>query len=640
MTNRISESELWTKKNIVSLIFIVAGLTLLVYSLKGVRRDVGDIFHRKAVAALNSKKYRDSIKYYGYAIAIYPRGEAYYYNRGLAYLFSGEWRRAEKDFSKYIDFAPEDASGYVARAQVRLLSGMRAEAEGDIHKAKQLDPSRYAKAAPEPGPLSKPDEAKIPEYGWGHRAVLMGHAYGVHLSSSTLWLPNTAPLDRGYAGAYPAFEHGGYWYFPVRGALVRYASQDKTFSLFKVPNERRQRAYSLGNLAVAEGKLLVSVQGLPLSIFDFEKERFVSNSLFGRLNLTKLVTDPYTGDIWAPTLDRMERWRADLKLWTNETGVFKANGMHLNGALIMPDEDYVWFAFSGWRGSGLMSYDKRNGKWSAYHRETLGRIGNNDREYQFGLLAVSGKYVLAAKSWPGGDLFAMDKASGKWTVYQGSSLSEGIALLMRELPELRWDGGSNDPLLFLHYSYKEHKLLLEHLKRTMEKNGLRKLLAFGTPEAYYAEGRIMARKNPAGAYSRQIEMPSLANVAYEQIIGPAGDDGVLLKTSSGVAYLDCAARKLAYFQPHVEFLEGDRFLPSKDKGKALICRQKWIASEEDAYSEPDSWKISELDLRKHTSVMRDGGHGACSGTAGVADKPVLLPSGRTVLLEWDGVLIR
>ena len=306
----------------------------------------------------------------------------------------------------------------------------------------------------------------------------------------------------------------------------------------------------------------------------------------------------------------------------------------------MPDEDYVWFAFSGWRGSGLMSYDKRSGKWFAYHRETLERIGNKNREYEFGLLAVSRKYVLAAKSWPGGDVFAMDKASGKWTVYQRQTLSEGISLLIRELPELRWDGGSNDPLLFLHYSYKEQKPLLDYLKRTMEKNGLRKLRAFGTPEAYYSEGEIVARENPAGVYSRQIEMPALPDMVYEQIIGPAGDDGVLLKTSSGVAYFDCAVHKLAYFQPRVEFLEGDRFLPSKDRGKALICRQKWIASEEDAYSAPDSWKISELDLRKRTSVIRDEGRGACPGAEGVVDKPVLLPSGRSVLLEWDGALIR
>ncbi|CBK23482.2 uncharacterized protein [Blastocystis hominis] len=70
--------------------------------------------------AFKDKEYEKAIRFYDYAIELFPKEPRYYSNRSAAYLGAGDRSRALADAEKTVDLSPTWAKGYSRKASVFL----------------------------------------------------------------------------------------------------------------------------------------------------------------------------------------------------------------------------------------------------------------------------------------------------------------------------------------------------------------------------------------------------------------------------------------------------------------------------------------------------------------------------------------
>lgn len=85
-------------------------------------------------------RYADAIGAYTGAVSNSTAYEAAYFNRGLAYLRSGNADKALEDFNAYVRIRPHDAEGYLHRALALSQLGDQRGAASAFARAKSFDP--------------------------------------------------------------------------------------------------------------------------------------------------------------------------------------------------------------------------------------------------------------------------------------------------------------------------------------------------------------------------------------------------------------------------------------------------------------------------------------------------------------------
>ena len=75
---------------------------------------------------------------YSQVIRVNPEKEILYVGRAEAYLFAGQYAKADKDIEKAIELAPDDPVVYVLRALGKLARYERESAKADLKRAVEL----------------------------------------------------------------------------------------------------------------------------------------------------------------------------------------------------------------------------------------------------------------------------------------------------------------------------------------------------------------------------------------------------------------------------------------------------------------------------------------------------------------------
>src|SRR5262245_29657839 len=115
-------------------------LLLLTFAWMAARR-INSVFINRGDAAMQAQDYRAALSDYTWA-ARFDRGDAHtYLNRGYAFRWLNDDRRAVLDFGRYIELRPDLASGYYARARSEVRLGQAEAAIADFGAAIAREPS-------------------------------------------------------------------------------------------------------------------------------------------------------------------------------------------------------------------------------------------------------------------------------------------------------------------------------------------------------------------------------------------------------------------------------------------------------------------------------------------------------------------
>jgi len=104
------------------------------------------IYFFKAISLSNEKRFSEVISLMSHAVSLDPDFMSAYYERGLAYAYTGDYDSAVADFSKTIELNPRDAAAFNNRG-LAYAKGKKQYDKGlsDFNRAIAIDP-RFADA--------------------------------------------------------------------------------------------------------------------------------------------------------------------------------------------------------------------------------------------------------------------------------------------------------------------------------------------------------------------------------------------------------------------------------------------------------------------------------------------------------------
>ncbi|MFA5161670.1 MAG: tetratricopeptide repeat protein [Elusimicrobiales bacterium] len=597
--------------------------------------------HRTALSELRAGQWDKSIEHYSRAISLYSKNEAYYFNRGLAYLNKSQYQNAIADFSKSIELNPAQYTGYLARGRAYSYNRNAIAAQADYAMAQELKSRLPQSSKPSPA-----EQQAVPDYNWGSKALKTGEGVVVEISPDVRWLPDTSLPERAREKSVIAYNN--FRYFALQGVFVRYDMKKAEYDFYRVKPLSGSTIYGFGDIAPYNGNVLAGVMGMPLLVFDVEKTKFTGHLFEGRKNLVSFITDPYTGDIWLPTYGHVDCFHAAEKVWTNyDDAISNTLGVRaMSGAeIVAADEKYIWMAGSYRNNSTLIAFDKQKRQWKSFAHQLLNPIGNLDGQFSFNLIASSDKHIFIEGIWHhAGDvfLFIADKTGGNWRTYHADTLSTGMEIVLAELPQLSWGrsgfydvfwntGDSSDESAAFPQAVEISRVRFQQAVKQRRLAGER---YYGFANGYLKDGELMERDGPEQQYETKATI-NLPEVSYKRVIAQAGDNRILVETNNGVAVFDCSANELKHFKPFVKLTEGAKILPAGGDGKFRVCEQSWDY-EEDFASETD-WRPRQFDLQTMTSDLGEKADGVCPGTA--ITSASISCSGKPVSLGWDGITI-
>jgi lipoprotein NlpI len=103
--------------------------------------DFGDAFRERARAYEDKMDYEQAIQDYSEAIRLLPGMSSLHYDRAFAYERAGEYGPAIEDFTENVLRFPHAADAYRNRGRVRLYDGYIPDAQKDLSRAVELEPS-------------------------------------------------------------------------------------------------------------------------------------------------------------------------------------------------------------------------------------------------------------------------------------------------------------------------------------------------------------------------------------------------------------------------------------------------------------------------------------------------------------------
>ena len=103
-------------------------------------------------------KYDEAIVEFTKAIALDPKDERLYVDRGRVYRAATKIPEAMADFTKAIELAPKNELGYFERGRTQLSQNQYEAALADLNKAIELNPNNPVALRPSRPRLPQPEE--------------------------------------------------------------------------------------------------------------------------------------------------------------------------------------------------------------------------------------------------------------------------------------------------------------------------------------------------------------------------------------------------------------------------------------------------------------------------------------------------